>query len=127
MSISLPWVPPVAFLSAFAREAGRQEGDPFFTLLHLSNDRDRIRGIELVALAKSTGAACGTGTTGRDREFLTLFGNGTTKFPSIAHGRINPTPRVFLLLDVVAERLRCLVVRSIHLAGPAADDKEAPQ
>src|SRR5262249_18534025 len=114
-----------AFPSAFAREAGRQEGDPFFTLLHLSNDRDRIRGLELVTLAKSTGAAGGTGPTGRDREFLTLFVNGATEFPSIAHGRINPTTSIFLLLNVIAERLNCLVVSSVHLAGPAADDKEA--
>src|SRR5262249_40780347 len=110
MSISLPWIPPAAFLSAFAREAGRQEGDPFFTLPHLSNDCDRIRGIELIAFAKSACAAGGTGTTGRDREFLTLFVDGSTEFPSIAHGRINPTTSVFLLLDVVAERLNCLVV-----------------
>src|SRR5262245_25497444 len=126
MSISLPWVPPVAFLSPFAREAGRQECDPFFILLHLANDRDRIRGIELIAFAKSTCAAGGTGTTCPDREFLALFVNGTTEFPSIAHGRINPTTGVFLLLDVVAERLNCLVVTSVHLAGPAANDKEAP-
>src|SRR5262249_20118596 len=106
--------------------AGCQEGDSFFPLLHLSDDCDRIRGIELIALAKSACAACGTGTTCRDREFLTLFVNGTTEFPSIAHGRINPTTGVFLLIDVVAERLNRLVVSSVHLAGPAADDKEAP-
>src|SRR5262249_55650063 len=126
MSISLPWVPPAAFLSAFARQAGRQEGDPFFTLLHLSDDRDRIRRVELIALAKSARAACGTGTTCRYREFLTLFVNGTTEFPSKAHARINPITGVFLLLDVVAERLNRLVVSSVHLAGPAGDDKEAP-
>src|SRR5262249_51091476 len=100
--------------------------DPFFTLLHLSNDCDRVRGIELIALAKRACAAGGTGTTGRDRELLTLVVNSTTEFPSIAHGRINPTTGVLLLLDVVAERLNCLVVSTIGLTGPAADDKEAP-
>src|SRR5262245_9192291 len=83
--------------------------------------------MELVSLSKRFRAACGTGTACRDRELPALFVDGPIYLPSIAHGLINPATGVFLLLDVVAERLECLVVGSVHLAGPAVDDEEAPR
>src|SRR5262245_55875725 len=86
--------------SAFARQAGRQEGAPFFTLPQLANDGDRIGGMELIALAKSASAAGGAGTARRDGELPALVVNGAAELPAVAHGRIDPITGVFLLFDV---------------------------